>query len=126
MESFKPFADKLPEGMLLLTSQGEILSANRAACRLLQRTHSELVHRNLSLITDSTQVEVVNRLRPCSRSRTPVKVAIKFNAKPKSKELSIQATGFLFTPATESVSAQVLLRLHQNVSSNSQFATLKQ
>jgi len=76
LDNFSAFADKLPEGMLLLTSQGEILSVNRVACRLLQRPADELVHQNLSLISSITQPELIERLKPCARSRTPVQLAV--------------------------------------------------
>ena len=72
LENFSTFADKFPEGMLLLTNQGEILTVNRVASRLLQRPADELVHQNLSVITSITQPELIERLKPCSRSRTPV------------------------------------------------------
>ena len=54
-DGFKLFADKFPESMLLLSSQGEILSVNRAACRLLQRPLNELLHQNISLICNYDQ-----------------------------------------------------------------------
>ena len=123
LENFKPFADKLPEGMLLLTSQGDILAVNRAANRLLHCSPEELLDQNISMVTSITPAEIVARLKPCSRSRIPVQIALKFK---DNSDSSIQATAFLFTPATDSTPAHILLRLQKTVSSSSQFATLKQ
>ena len=123
LENFKPFADKLPEGMLLLTSQGDILAVNRAANRLLHCSPDELLDQNISMVTSITPAEIVARLKPCSRSRIPVQIALKFK---DNSDSSIQATAFLFTPATDSTPAHILLRLQKTVSSSSQFATLKQ
>jgi len=123
LENFKPFADKLPEGMLLLTSQGDILAVNRAANRLLHCSPDELLDQNISMVTSITPAEIVACLKPCSRSRTPVQIALKFK---DNSDSSIQATAFLFTPATDSTPAHILLRLQKTVSSSSQFATLKQ
>ena len=125
LEGFKLFADKFPENMLLLNSQGDILSANRAACRLLQRPLNELLHQNISLISNLTDDEVLERLKPCSRSRTPVQIALRPDVELSSSS-SLQATAFLFTPATDSALAHILLRLQKIRSSSSQFAILKQ
>ena len=126
LENFKSFADNLPEGMLLVNSQGDILSVNRAAGRLLQRTSAELVNKNLSLITNATQAEALERLKFCSRSRTPVPVALKFDSPSGTNAPSIQTTAFLFAPATDTSPAHILVRLQKNTSIGNQFAALKQ
>jgi len=72
------------------------------------------------------QIELVKNLKPCSRSRTAIKLALKFNEDSISSNVHIEAFAFLFTPATGSNSAQILLRLQKNVSLSSNFVTLKQ
>ena len=72
-----------------------------------------------------TNEEVVERLKPCSRSRTLVQIALRPDVELNSSS-SLQATAFLFTPATDSAPAHILLRLQKIKSSSSQFAILKQ
>jgi len=72
-----------------------------------------------------TNEEVVERLKPCSRSRTPVQIALRPDIEINSGS-SLQATAFLFTPATDSAPAHILLRLQKIKASSSQFAILKQ
>jgi len=118
-QQFIQFADKLPEGMLLLTNQGQILAANRKASQLLQIKAQELINQNLCILTDEDESRIIQALRPCSRSRTPVQVAVKFSNKSCS-----MANGFLFSPATTTSTAQIVLRIQKNQPSSSQFHTL--
>ncbi len=114
-QGFINFADKLPEGMILLSSRGQIIAINRVAVQLLQRTKQQLNNQNFSLLTDLSEQEVIEKLRGCARSRTPAPVAINI-----STDRCTISNGFLFTPATSLEPAQIILRLekHQPLSSN--------
>jgi diguanylate cyclase (GGDEF)-like protein/PAS domain S-box-containing protein len=120
-EEFLRFADKLPEGMLLLTSQGEILAANRKATQLLQIPAQDLLNQHFSLLCDTSASDITARLKFCARSRTPSQLSIKL-----LNSSCIVSSGFLFTPATESTLAKILLRIQENQSSLTLFQVLNE
>ncbi len=118
-QSFISFADKLPEGMILLSSQGQILAINRVAAQLLQKTKQQLSNQSLSLLTDLSEQEIIAKLKTCIRSRTPAPVAIDL-----STDACSITKGFLFTPATSLEPAQIILRLEKHQSFSSGFHVL--
>jgi len=118
-QNFISFADKLPEGMILLSSQGQILAINRVATQLLQKTNQQLSNQNLSLITNSSEQEIAAKLKSCSRSRTPVPIAINL-----STDTCAITNGFLYTPATSLEPAQIILRLEKHQPSSCNFHVL--
>lgn len=118
---FQQFADKLPEGMLLLTSQGEILAANRKAGELLQILPQDLANQNFSLMTDVSETDIVQRLKFCARSRTPKPLSIKL-----LNTSCVVTSGFLFTPAKASALAHIILRIQEHQPSISLFHSLNE
>jgi len=118
-KDFISFADKLPDGMILVSSQGEILAVNRKAVQLLKQTQLQLKNQNLSLISDLAEQEIVARLKLCAGSRTPTPLGIKL-----SNQAYLVADGFLFTPAAASIPAQIILRLEKAQPSLAKFQTL--
>ena len=116
---FISFADKLPDGMILVSSQGEILAVNRKAVQLLKHTQQQLKNQNLSLISDLAEQEIGLNLRSCAGSREPIPLAIKL-----SIQTCLIRDGFLFTPATVSAPAQLILRLEKTHPSLAKFQIL--
>jgi len=118
-KDFISFADKLPGGMILVSSQGEILAVNRKAVQLLKQTQKQLKNQNLSLISDLAEQEIGLNLRSCAGSREPIPLAIKL-----SIQTCLIRDGFLFTPATVSAPAQLILRLEKTHPSLAKFQIL--
>ena len=118
-KDFISFADKLPDGMILVSSQGEILAINRKAVQLLKLTKQQLNNQSLSLISDLAEQEIVARLKLCAGSRTPTPLGIKL-----SNQACLVTDGFLFTPAAASIPAQIILRLEKAQPSLSKYQTL--
>lgn len=71
-EQLLTFADPLPEPMLLLTSRGLVLAANRAVDKRLGLVRRDLLGRNLADIVTTSTDEIARHLRSCSRSRSLV------------------------------------------------------
>lgn len=120
-QEFLQCADKLPEGMLLLTSHGEILAVNRRATQLLQILAKDLVNKNLSPLTNFSEAEIIQLLKPITRSRSPAAVSIKLLNKS-----SVITSGFLYTPATGSALPHVILRIQEYQLALSQFHVLNE
>ena len=98
---------------------GEILSVNRKASQLLEVPPDVLVNQNLSSMTNISEIDIIEKLKPCTRSRSPTTVSIKL----LNQSCSI-TTGFLFIPATDSFPAQIILRIQKGQPSSSQFIAL--
>jgi diguanylate cyclase (GGDEF)-like protein/PAS domain S-box-containing protein len=120
-QEFLQVADKLPHGMLLINSEGLILAANKQASQLLQILPQNLANKNISSITVAPEVVVIERLRPCYRTRSPATLSIEL-----INDLGTITTGFLFTPSTNSSSATVLLNLQKGRPSSTHFLLLNQ
>ncbi len=113
-DDFLILADSLPEGMLMVASDGEILAINRAALRKLKTGDaSKVMGKNLSDLTGLPRDVVITRLKTCSRSRTPVRLALRCV---NDHDPLPSCEGFLLTPASDGQSARILLRL--NLSEN--------
>ena len=111
VQGFTQFSDKLSEGMLLLSDQGDILAINRIACSLLQKSSLDLVSKNISLINELPKAEIAKRLKLCTRSRSPV--SIELNLKHKATDTLLSCKGSLFTPATDTTEVQILIRVEK-------------
>ncbi len=99
-DSFLLLADQLPEGMLLVAADGEVLAVNRVAIRQFRKTSQQLVGFNLAELTGLTTDELRAKLKPCSRSRRPIPLALKCSG-PDSVINIPACEGFLVTPAKE-------------------------
>ena len=124
-DSFLLLADQLPEGMLLVAADGEVLAVNRVAIRQFRKTSQQLVGFNLAELTGLTTDELRAKLKPCSRSRRPIPLALKCSG--SDSVIKIPACeGFLVTPAKEGQLAQLIIRLLVDTSQSSTFLMLNQ
>ena len=122
-EEFLVLADQLPEGMLMLASDGEILAINRVARRKLQcDENQDIVGKNLSSLTGMSTASLVSRLRPCTRSRIPVRLALECSHQPDFLRTSCE--GFLLTPASHGELARIVLRINFSESRSDIFLAL--
>lgn len=104
---FLQLADSLPEALILLSSEGQILAANKTAAQFLQTDKHSLPGRWLSDFTTSSPEQLSMALRAWSRSRTAIPAALRWKGQTK---LGWRCQGFLLTPATQTEAAQLVLR----------------
>ena len=74
-DGFLLLAEQLPEGMLLVAADGEILAVNRVALRQFEKKAEQLVGFNLAELTGLPREKIREKLKPCSRSRRPMRLA---------------------------------------------------
>lgn len=122
-DALRTFVDRLPEGVLVVSSNGVVQLANTKASHLLNRSPDALESSKLSAVSRLTDSEVCKRLKACMRSRQPVPIAITF-VDDEDVVIKLKMTGFLFTPASEGALAQIMLRLLKTDSASSQFIAL--
>jgi len=122
---FLLLADHLPEGMLLLVADGEILAVNRVAARILKQKTERLAGKNLAEITGLKHEALVAKLKPCTRSRSPIPLAFKSSSAETIIEMP-SCEGFLVSPAEEGKLAQIILRLRADSSQRETFLALNQ
>lgn len=115
-EQFRTFASVLPEAMLMVTLQGEILAANPAAASLLNIPAEALIGTQLDAIADSPSEKVRQYLRSCAGQKQLLPGALTLAG------LNLRCEGALMTlsPGT------LLLRLKSKEVSINQFVTLNQ
>ncbi|MFV1976771.1 MAG: ATP-binding protein [Candidatus Scalindua sp.] len=122
-QEFLLLADLLPEGLLMVTGNGDILAVNKVAKKQLKSSSCNLVGRNLAEFIGMERDHFLSQIRHCTRSRMPIRLAL--ISELKKQGLSIQACeGFLLTPAQDEVEAQILLRLSDSNNQTSKFLTL--
>ncbi len=122
-QEFLLLADLLPEGLLMVAGNGDILAANKVATKQLKSSSCNLVGRNLAEFIGMERDHLLSQIRHCTRSRVPIRLALVSEL--KKQGLSIQACeGFLLTPAQDEVEAQILLRFSGSNNQTSKFLTL--
>jgi PAS domain S-box-containing protein len=121
-EQFLQFAAELPEAMLLLRTDGEIVSANSTACRQLARTCEELIGRRLQdhLVDPPEKIEQTIRMAARSRSLTVGGLTIQSETGP----VHFRSEGFLVQPHSAQEPAAILLRLIPREHSSQNFILL--
>lgn len=120
-KDFLQLADALPEALILLSSEGAILAANKKAAQFFQVERAILVGRKLADFSDSPQDKIGSALRAWSRSRVAIPAALKWKAQGSG---NWRCQGFLLTPAVRSGQAQLVLRCIPGRQSASEFIAL--
>jgi len=119
------FAEPLPEPTFLLTADGTILEANRAAEGQLGLSREEVRGRALADFLDDPQDEVARFLKTSARN-TAVTLG-RLNLKRPGKEpCPLRAEGALVRPKARGRDALVIVRLIPRESSVGQFVALNQ
>ncbi len=124
-DGFLLLAEQLPEGMLLVAADGEILAVNRVALRQFEKKAEQLVGFNLAELTGLPREKIREKLKPCSRSRRPMRLAFHCS-RPDSVIKIPDCEGFLVSPAKDGQLAQLIIRLHAGVPQSSTFLALNQ
>ncbi|MEJ7928917.1 ATP-binding protein [Ramlibacter sp. AN1015] len=118
-------ADALPEPLLLVSSRGTLLSANRAAAALLGVPAQSLANRRLAELVLESEEAVQELLTSCSRSRSMLPSSLTFVG-PAGEPLACTCQGAVARPRSASGDAQVLLRVAVKASATDRFLLLKE
>lgn len=122
-QEFLLLADLLPEGLLMVAGNGDILAVNKVATKQLKSSRCNLVGRNLAEVIGMERDQFLSQIRPCTRCRAPVRLSL--ISELKKQGLSIKTCeGFLLTPAQDEVKAQILLRFSYFNNQTGKFLTL--
>jgi diguanylate cyclase (GGDEF)-like protein/PAS domain S-box-containing protein len=118
---FLQLADALPEALILLGSDGKIITANKRASEFLQVERARVAGRSLKDFTDSSEENIMAALRAWSRSRSAIPAALAWKTAAKKQW---RCQGFLLTPATATERAQLVLRCIPGKPTSSEFIAL--
>jgi PAS domain S-box-containing protein len=124
-EQFLEFARLLPEPMLLLEGNGQILASNPAGSKLLGLNHQDLQGKKLfEVITDDAE-KVKKYLRACSSSRSMILGSLTF--KINSEETCLcRCEGAVVRSWSAAAPALLCLRLQTQEAASSRFTLLNQ
>ncbi|WP_309672353.1 response regulator [Gemmatimonas sp.] len=120
---FLEVADWLPDPLLMLTRDGTIMTANRAATRLLGTSADGLGGTSLTARVDGDVETIARHLRESSRAREPHPGAIALRTQGGATVPCRCSTG-LFRPASDEHPALLVMRLLPRETSPSQFRLL--
>jgi len=120
---FLTFANMLPEALLMVASDGNIMAVNRPAMKLLGKPSAELTDRSLSEFVKDSPQKVANYLQTCAQSRQMILGAISIDAG-SGQALSCRSKGAVMQPRSQSSPAIIMLRLEKQESSR--FVVLNQ
>ncbi|MDH5444432.1 MAG: EAL domain-containing protein [Gammaproteobacteria bacterium] len=120
-DEFLQLADALPEALILLSTDGEILAANKKASQFLQSDRNDVIGQNLQTFSNSPPEKLNAALRAWSRSRSAIPAALNWKTDDKQ---GWRCQGFLLTPKTKTSRAQLVLRCIPGKQTASEFIAL--
>ncbi|MEH2034722.1 MAG: ATP-binding protein [Nostoc sp.] len=124
-EQFLELARVLPEPLLLVSGEGQLLATNQPVADMLGLRRQELRERMLfELVTESTK-DVVKYLQACSSSRAMVIGSLTLR-KNDGQTLICRSQGAVIQPWSAESSALILLRLENRVVASSNFVLLNE
>jgi PAS domain S-box-containing protein len=124
-EQFLEFARVLPEPLLLVSGEGQLLATNQPVADILGLRRQELRGKMLfELVTQSTD-DVVKYLQACSSSRAMVIGSLTLQ-KNDGQTLICRSQGAVIQPCSPESSALILLRLEKRTLASSNFVLLNQ
>lgn len=124
-EQFIKIAQALPEPLLLVTSQGEILAINRPVAVMLGRNVGEVRGKMLFELVSEPTDKVLSYLQACSRSRQFVLGSLKFFIGDQTS-LICRCEGAVIQPLTSESPALNILRLQKRALASGDFVLLNQ
>lgn len=122
---FRPLADLLPQPLLLLTVDGSVAAANRAAAALLGRPEAELQNRHLSVFCEGDDQAITALIRASARSSSPAPGTLTLLLA-DGRALSCRCEGALFRQRRDDAPALVLLQLIRKDEAIARFSLLNQ
>ncbi|MEH1768770.1 ATP-binding protein [Nostoc sp.] len=124
-EQFLELARVLPEPLLLVSGEGQLLATNQPVADMLGLRRQQLRGRMLfELVTESTN-DVVKYLQACSSSRAMVIGSLTLR-KNDGQTLICRSQGAVIQPWSAESSALILLRLENRVVASSNFILLNE
>ncbi|MEH2266085.1 ATP-binding protein [Nostoc sp.] len=124
-EQFLEFARVLPEPLLLVSGDGQLLATNQPVADILGLRRQELPGRMLfELVTQSTE-DVVKYLQACSSSRAMVIGSLTLRNN-DGQTLICRSQGAVIQPWSPESSALILLRLENRTLASNNFLLLNQ
>ncbi len=124
-ETFAELTEILPEPVMLVSSDGEILSANRAFLHALIETRENLAGKNLTQISNALPEKTISYLRNCSRSRQMVIGALSLQ-NTRGENLEYRCEGAVVELSSETGAAKIFLRLKPKDAAAGKFILLTQ
>ncbi|MBE9050588.1 PAS domain-containing sensor histidine kinase [Nostocales cyanobacterium LEGE 11386] len=122
-EQFLELTRVLPEPLLLVNSEGQLLAANQPVAAILGLRSQELQEKMLfDIVTESTN-DMRNYLQACSSSRAMVLGIITLR-KNDGQTLICRSQGAVIQPWSPESSALILLRLESRTTASSNFVLL--
>ncbi len=122
---FSDLADILPEPTLLVTSEGRLAFANKAATALFKLAAAHLAGELLSRFVTESEVAVAALLKAGSRTSSPVPCSLTV-AQPSGAMVRCRCECAIYRPRSPDSPALILLRLTRKEVASSQFLLLKQ
>ena len=124
-EQFLEIARVLPEPLLLISGQGQILAANPAATAILGLPSQALQRVKLWDLVTNPSEQVKGYLNACARSREMVLGALTLQRK-DGQTSDYRCEGAVLRPWSPEAAALILLRLKSKASTSSRFILLNQ
>lgn len=135
-EQFREFARVLPEPLLLVTSSGDILAANRPIAATLGCSRKAIAGQPLMQWVVEPPEKVLSYLLACAQSRQMVMGSLSFRCAACTDTATVEETeetllicrteGAVVQPATAETPARILLRLESRAAASSDFSLLNQ
>ncbi len=122
-EQFLELARVLPEPLLLVSSEGQLLATNQPLADMLELRRQELRGRMLFEFVTESSNEILKYLQACSSSRAMVLGSLTLR-KNDGQTLICRSQGAVIQPWSPESSALILLRLENRVTANSNFVLL--
>ncbi|WP_375515231.1 ATP-binding protein [uncultured Nostoc sp.] len=122
-EQFLEFARVLPEPLLLVSSDGQLLATNQPVADMLGLRRQELRGRTLFELVNESANDVVKYLQACSSSRAMVIGSLTLR-KNDGQTLICRSQGAVIQPWSPESSALILLRLENRTLASSKFVLL--
>ena len=122
---FLILADSLPEALILLSGEGDILAINQCAKNFLNKRFYSIDDRKyLKDFVNNSDDEIERSLRAWSRSRIPIPAAVSWKAEKKCDLSSWRCQGFMIQPTTSENPACLILRCLPGRGQLSEFSIL--
>ncbi|MGB3640046.1 MAG: ATP-binding protein [Rivularia sp. (in: cyanobacteria)] len=122
-KQFVELARVLPEPMLLLNGEGEILATNKAITKMLGLASKNLQNQKLFDIVIEPSDKVIQYLKACSRSRQMVLGCLSFY-QDDGHSICCRCEGALVQPSSPDSNAIILLRLKNRSLASNNFLLL--
>ena len=123
-EQFVEFARILPEPMLLINSEGEILASNKPVKKIVNLNSKELQNKMLFDVVTEPSNKVIQYVQACSRSRQMVLGCLSFYQDNGQTSICCRCEGALLQPSSQEENAMIILRLKNRSLATNNFSLL--